>query len=613
MGFDLVVKNGLHFDGTGAPAAVRHLGVRKGRVVRVSDTPLDETDAAKVVDAEGKWVMPGFVDLHTHYDAELIATPSLSESVRHGVTTVTVGSCSIGTVLSEPEDCSDLFTRVESVPREHVLPLLRAKKTWSTPAEYVGFLKQHPLGPNVTAFLGHSDLRTRVLGLDRAVSQKVRPSEAELGKMEGFLGEALDAGLLGLSTMTNPWDKLDGDRHRSAQLPSTYATWGEYRRLHSVLRERGAILQSAPSLVTKVNSLLFLLESAGLFFRKSLKTTLITMADAKSSPGLHRVLGAVTQFVNRALGGDLRWQTLPTPFEVYADGIDLVVFEEFGAGEAALHLADEVSRNALMKDSEYRRSFRRDYEKKWSPRVWQRDFYDAHIVECPDSAVVGKTFGEVADARKIHPVDAFLDLVVEHGKKLRWRTLIANHRPREIERMVSEPAALVGFADSGAHIRNMAFYSFPLRLLKLVRDASLEGRTVMPIERAVHRVTGEIGDWLGVDAGHLREGDRADLVVVDPKALDARLDAYHEADMEGFGDLRRMVNRSDGAVECVLVNGRVAFEWKEGLAAFEPAFGRETGFGRFLPALNSPEAKVQSASEGPRGNFAPSAEIESAA
>ena len=601
MGYDVIIKGGLYFDGTGRPASVQNLGIRDGRVVTVSPSPLDERGAGKVVDAEGKWVVPGFVDLHTHYDAEVLATPSLSESIRHGVTTVTVGSCSIGTVLADAEDCSDLFTRVESVPREHVLPLLREKKTWASAKDYVAFLEGHPLGPNVTAFLGHSDLRARVLGLGRSVDGDVRPTKAELEEMERHLGDALDAGLLGLSTMTNPWDKLDGDRFRSAQLPSTYATWGEYRRLHAVLRERGAILQSAPSLVTKVNALLFMLESAGLFFRKSLRTTLITLADAKSSQGLHRVLATVTQLVNRFLGGDLRWQTLPVPFEVYADGIDLVVFEEFGAGEAALHLANEVERNALMQDPEYRRSFRRDYEKKWSPRVWQRDFFDAEIVACPDATVVGKTFGAVADTRKVHPVDAFLDLVVEHGKKLRWRTTIANHRPREVERMVNEPAALVGFADSGAHIRNMAFYSFPLRFLRLVRDAALEGRTVMPIEKAVHRVTGEIADFLGVDAGHLREGDRADVCVIDPTALDARLDAYHEANMEGFGDLARMVNRSTGTVSCVLVNGRVAFEHDERGERFTSAFGKERGFGHFLPGKTKKIEAVVAATQ-PKGD-----------
>ncbi len=232
-----------------------------------------------------------------------------------------------------------------------------------------------------------------------------------------------------------------------------------------------------------------------------------------------------------------------------------------------------------MKDEAYRRSFRRDYEKKFTPRVWHRDFFDAHIVGCPDASVVGKSFGAVAKERGIHPVDAFLDLVVEHGKKLRWHTLIANHRPHVIEEMMKEPAALIGFADSGAHIRNMAFYSFPLRMLKVVRDAEIAGRPVMPIEKAVWRLTGELGDWLDVDAGHLRVGDRADVVVIDPKALDDRLAEYHEAPMEGLGGLVRMVNRSDGAVDAVLVNGRVAFRG----GVFDDALGKELGFGQFLP------------------------------
>ena len=575
--FDVVLQNGLVFDGTAAPPIRANLGIRDGRVAAVSPEPLP---AGRTLDARNCYVLPGFLDVHTHYDAELLAAPSLSESIRHGVTTVTVGSCSISTILSDADDCSDLFTRVESVPREQVLPLLRARKQWSTPRDYVDFLARHPLGPNVTAFLGHSDLRTRVLGLGRAVDARVRPSRDELAAMERWLEEALDCGLLGLSTMTNPWDKLDGDRYRSRQLPSTYATWSEYRRLHRVLRRRGRILQSAPSLVTKVNALLFMLESAALGWRKPLRTTLITLADAKSSPGLHRAIAAVTRFVNRVLGGDLRWQTLPVPFEVYADGIDLVVFEEFGAGQAALHLADEVERNALMADEAYRRRFRKDYARRYSPRVWQRDFYDAHIVACPDAAVVGRSFGEVADERGIHPVDAYLDLVVAHGRALRWRTTIANHRPREVERMVRDPAALIGFADSGAHIRNMAFYSFPLRMLRLVRDAERAGRPIMPMERAVWRLTGELADWLGVDAGHLRPGDRADVVVVDPAALDERLDAYHEAPMENLGGLSRMVNRSDGAVRAVLVGGRVAFA--DG--AFDAALGRTRGFGSFLPA-----------------------------
>ncbi len=585
--YDVVIQNGLVFDGSGSAPERIDVGIVDGRVAAKSSEPLR---GGKTIDAAGHWVVPGFVDMHTHYDAELIAAPALLESVRHGVTTVSIGSCSISMILSDADDCSDMFTRVESVPREQVLPLLRARKTWSTPREYVEFLDRHPLGPNVTGFLGHSDLRARVLGLGRSVDPTVRPSEAELAEMERWLEEALDVGLLGLSSMTNPWDKLDGDRFRSAPMPSTRATWAEHRRLNRVLRRRGRILQSVPNIVTKLNALLFVAESAGWGFRKALKSTLLTLAHTKAAPSLHRVLPFVTQLFNGALGADIRWQTLPVPFDVYADGIDLVVFEEFGAGEAVLDLVSEASRNALMRDEAYRRRFRRDYEAKWTPRVWQRDFDDTVIVACPDARVVGRSFGEVARDRGIHPVDAFLDLVVEHGKAIRWRTTIANHREEELARMIDEPAALIGFADSGAHIRNMAFYNYPLRMLALVRDRLRRGAPSMSIERAVHRLTGEIADWLDVDAGHLRVGDRADVAVIDPEALDARLAAYAEAPMTGLSlsshlpggpcNLSRMVNRSDGAVSAVLVQGRVAFEHGEASASL----GRSRDFGRFLPA-----------------------------
>ncbi len=576
--FDVVIRNGQWFDGTGAPSAVRHLGIRAGKVAAVSEQPLPEQGCPEVIDAAGQWVMPGFVDIHTHYDAEVLAAPGLSESVRHGVTSVFLGSCSLSTVHSSPLDCADLFSRVEAVPREHVLGLLEKHKTWDSAGDYVRFLESLPLGPNVAAFLGHSDIRTHVMGLGRAVDPDARPTEAEMRRMEVMLEDAIAQGFLGLSTMTNPWDKLDGDRYRSKSLPSTFATWAEYRRFNRILRRTGRVLQSAPNITTKVNAVLFFLESMGLLGRKALKTTLLTAADAKSTPFLARALCAIARFANRFAGADFRWQHLPVPFEVYADGIDLVVFEEFGAGRAALHLKEEVERNQLLTNPEYRRQFRRDYEVKFSPRVWHRDFFDAHIVACPDASVVGKSFGQVAKERGIHPVDAFLDMVVEYGTRVRWRTTIANHRPDVLDELAADPAVQMGFADSGAHLRNMAFYNFPIRLLRRVKEAADAGRPFMSIERAVHRLSGELGAWYGLQAGTLRKGDRADVVIVDPAGLDGRVDGYYEAPVAEYGGLRRMVNRSDDAVRATMVGGRVVYRGGE----FIPGYGRTVRTGAFL-------------------------------
>jgi len=577
MPFDIVVRNGRWFDGTGAASAVRDLGIRNGEVAVVSARPLPTEGCGQVLDATDCWVLPGFLDVHTHYDAEVLLDPGLCESVRHGVTTVVLGNCSLSTIYATPLDCADLFARVEAVPHDHVLAALTGNKTWSSAEQYVAALEKRPIGPNVAAFLGHSDLRAHVMGLGRAVDPRIRPSERELCRMEDLLESARAAGLIGLSTMTSPFSRLAGDRYRSARLPSTYATWREYRRLHRTLRRTGGILQSAPNPAMPLNTLLFFAASSSPA-RAPLKTTLLTAIDPKAAPGLAAVLTRATGFAGRVFGADLRWQHLPVPFELYSDGIELVVFEEFGATAAALHLRTEAERRRMLLNSGFRRRFRREHKSPFPPRAWHRDLYDAEIVSCPEPGLAGRSFGEVADTRGGHPVDTFLDLVAMHGSRLRWRTTIANHRPAVLDRLAAEPTVQFGFADSGAHLRNMAFYNAPLRLLKRVRDADLAGRPILSLEHAVHRLTGELASWFGLAAGTLREGDRADLVVVDPAGLNDALAAYHEAPMDAYGGLSRMVNRNDAAVPAVCVAGEVVFQ--DG--RFVDGYGDSWGTGHVL-------------------------------
>ncbi|SFL11361.1 N-acyl-D-amino-acid deacylase family protein [Rhodanobacter glycinis] len=572
--YDVLIRRGTVFDGTGAPPRIADIGVRDGHIVAISETPLAEADATKVMDANGLWVTPGFIDIHTHYDAELLLEPGLQESVRHGVTTCFVGSCSISMIYSDAEDASDIFTRVESIPREYVLPALREKKTWNDAASYVAHLQSLPLGPNIASYMGHSDLRVAAMGLGRSVDPKQVPTEAELQLMEKHLNEGIDHGLLGMSGMTNPWDKVDGDRYRSSALPSVYARWSEYRRLHKLLRRRGAILQSAPNLNNPINAVFYLFTSASLAVRRRLKTTLITLMDVKAKPKIDIVMGAVTRFFNACLGASFRWQALPQPFQVYADGIDFVIFEEFPAGEAALHLKREFDRQKLFASPDYRTKFKADYKKKWGGRVWHRDFGDAHVIDCPDKSLVGKTIRQIADERGEHEVDTFLDLVIDHGPRLRWSTLIGNHNPKRVAVNLNQPYAIMGFSDAGAHLRNMAFYNFGLALLQLtVQDAP-----VMTPEKAVWRLTGEIADWYDLHTGKLAPGAQADIVLLDPVALKrTRLDRYAEAPFEAMGGLQRVVNRNDGVIRCTLIRGQLAFENDTP----SPLLGRQA-MGRFL-------------------------------
>jgi N-acyl-D-aspartate/D-glutamate deacylase len=588
VAYDVIIRDGLWFDGTGRTPQTRTLGIRDGVVATIVSEAadsgrLDETGCPEIIDAKGKWVLPGFVDVHTHYDAEVLLDPGLRESVRHGVTTVLLGMCSLSTVYANADDAADLFSRVEAVPRKFVLGALKGDKTWTTPAEYVETIDSLPLGPNVSSLLGHSDLRTAVLGLDRATDRDVQPTDAELDKMAAMLDDALGAGMLGMSGMDAAIDKLDGDRFRSRALPSTFATWRERRRLIKVLRKRGRILQSAPNVAKAESGLLFFLSSSPMFgLRKGVRMSLLVSADAKSMPLAVHVFGRGTRLLNFVLGSKVRFQHLPVPFELYSDGIDLPVFEEFGAGTAALHLRDQLERNTLLADEEYRRRFRRQFDrKKFGPSLWHKDFHEAVIVECPDATLVGKSFGAIADERGLHPLDAFLDVLVDNGERnVRWTTTVANHRPALLNRLANEPSIHMGFSDAGAHLRNMAFYNFSLRLLKRTLEAYRDGTPFMTIERAVHRLTGEVAEWFGLDAGTLREGDRADFVVIDPAGLDESVDSYHEAKVPFYGDLSRMVNRNDAAVVATGVGGVIVFRNGE----FREGYGKTVKSGRYLRA-----------------------------
>jgi N-acyl-D-aspartate/D-glutamate deacylase len=578
----LAIRGGLVFDGLGSPPRRADVLVEAGSIAAIAAPGTAFPEHAQVIDATDAWVTPGFIDLHTHYDAEVELAPALGESVRHGVTTVMLGSCGLSLAVGEPSDLADMFCRVEGIPRTTVLPLLQRIKDWQTPAQYLEHLAALPLGPHVANLLGHSTIRAHAMGLGRSLDAAVRPTAGELQRMEQLVEEALDAGYLGLSINTLPWDKMDGQEFRSRPTPSVFGTWGEYRRLAAILRRRGRVFQGVPNLRTKLNIFLFLLASSGIG-RRTLKTTLIALIDAKSSRPATRLAAVLTRLANALLRANVRFQALPVPFDLWTDGMEVPVLEEIAAGTEALHLQGDEARARLLRDPAYRQRFKRQWASWLFGRAYHRNLYDTEIVAAPDPALVGQSFGSVGEQRGIDPVDAYLDLVAEHGNALRWYTVVGNDRPRQLEWILTRPDVLIGFSDAGAHLRNMAYYNFPLRMLKRVRDAELAGRPFMTTARAVERLTSEIATWMGIAAGTLREGDRADVVVVDPAGLDDAVERAEEAPMPGFPDLQRMVRRNDAAVRTVLVSGRVAFT--QGQLA--DALGRTRGYGTLLRATTS--------------------------
>lgn len=563
-----LIRGGMLFDGDGGPGLARDVLVEGERVEAMAAPGSFDAAQATVIDASGCWVAPGFIDVHTHYDAEVEVLPGLAESVRHGVTSVVIGSCGLSLAVGRPVDLADMFCRVEGIPRDVVLPMLERSKTWHTPADYLDHLGTLALGPNVSALAGHSALRAHAMGIARSLAARPRPTTDEMRAMERLLHESLDAGYLGLSVNTLTWDKMDGEAHRSLPTPSTFASWRELRRLTAILRARRRVFQGVPNVSTKINVLLFFLESIGVV-RPGLKTMLITMLDAKAARLPFRLAGWLAR-VTRWLGADVRFQSLPNVFDLWVDGMEAPIFEEIASGTEALSRSGDAARAELLRDPSFRRRFRRDWASWLLGRAYHRDLDQTEIIACPDATIVGKSLAAVARDRGGDPVDTLLDLVAQHGARLRWYTVLGNDRPRWLRWIVNHPATLIGFSDAGAHLRNMAYYNFGIRLLRLVHEAERAGDPVMTIGRALQRLTSEIADFLGIDAGRLRQGGRADLVVIDPAGLGADTDRIEEIEMPGFHGLRRLVRRNGAAVRAVLIAGQRAIDAGEPT----PALGR---------------------------------------
>jgi N-acyl-D-aspartate/D-glutamate deacylase len=564
---DVVIRSGRVFDGHGAPAVTADLAIHQGQVQAIG--PSLAHKGQREVDAAGCWVMPGMLDIHTHYDAEIEAMPGLEESVRHGVTTIVMGNCSLSAALGTKTDLLDLFCRVESLPREVLSRWLGERLTWNGVREYYQHLESLPLGPNVASLIGHSNVRAGVMGLERSL--KVAKAEpGEIKQMQGIVDEALDEGYLGLSIDMLPWHRLDGERFRGVSVPSQHAHPSEYRSLAHVVRRHDRVLQATPNALTRRTVAILGMLSTGVG-RRPLRTTIVAAMDIKTDRRVYRIATIGGRLLNTLFRANIRWQTLAEPFLNYCDGVHTPLFEEFPSGVEAITATCE-KRRALFADPAYRRAFRADWLAPGS-KVFHRNLADMWIVSSPIPGQEGKSFDALARAEGRDSLEYFMDLLAEHDSAIRWKTVVTNDRDAQRHFLFAHDTALPGFNDSGAHARNMAFQDGGLQMLQQVQDHP----HVMPIEKAVHKLTGLSAEWLGLDAGSIKPGARADLIVVDPQKLRSGLGPPIEHYDERLHGAMRMVKRSDGVVRQVFVGGRMAFE----LGRFVPEFGRQR-FGRLL-------------------------------
>lgn len=564
---DVVIRGGQFFDGRGTPGAVADVAIDAGKVTAVG--PKLPQSGKQEVDAAGCWVMPGMLDIHTHYDAEVEALPGLEESVRHGVTTIVMGNCSLSAAVGKKKDVLDLFCRVESLPRDVLDRWLGPELPWRNVREYYQHLDTLPVGPNIASFLGHSSLRSHVMGMERSLREKHAGAD-EVKQMRSILSDALDEGYLGLSIDMLPWHRLDGDPFRGISVPSQHASAKEYGQLADIVRKRDRVLQATPNALTKSTVAILGMLSTGVG-RKPLRTTIVAAMDVITDRKIWRVATIGGTVLNKLFRADIRWQALAEPFLNYCDGVNTPLFEEFVTGVNAISATPD-ERREMFRDPTYRAAFRKDWTITGA-RVFHRDLSQMHVVSSPVPSQVGKSFQQLADEAGAEPLEFFLDQLAEHDSALRWQTVVTNDRPQQRQYLFAHETTIPGFNDSGAHARNMAFQDGGLQMLQQVQA----NPGLMPLELAIGKLTGLSAEWLGLDAGVLSVGKQADVIVVDPAKLRTGLGPPVESYDERLHGAMRMVKRSDGVVRNVFIGGRQAFAG----GAFVPEFGHER-FGRLL-------------------------------
>jgi N-acyl-D-aspartate/D-glutamate deacylase len=571
---DLLIQNGLVFDGLGSPPVRADIGIRAGKIVALE--PSLTATAREVVDASSLWIAPGFLDIHTHYDLELEIAPGLSESVRHGVTSVVIGNCSLSIAIGEPQMLADMFQRVETLSHRLIAKWLQRSLSWQTPAEYLQHLRDLPLGPNVVPLLGHSALRAHVMGLERSLTAE--PTIANLKAMQQIAREALEAGFAGISIDMFPWHMMHGT-WQGHTLPSQHAKYREYALLARICRRKNAVFQVTPN-PKRLSSIIDIIRMGLGIGRRPLRMTVLSALDAVHDRKLWRVFSPLLYILNRLLGGNIRFQTLAEPFTIYSDGPVTPLFEEFPCGVQLNNCASRQERQQLWHSELFRQQFRRQWTRNWR-KSFHRQLELMQIIRCPETSWQGLSFAEVAQGLRQHPVDCFMAALQKYDTDLRWVATGANDRLKPRLALLRHPYIFPGFTDAGAHMRNLGYYDGALSVLK----QAVATEFLSP-QAAIARVTGEPAQWFQIDTGVLKIGAQADLVLLLPEALHQPISAQVEISDPILDGEPRMVKRdSEQILEAVYIKGvRVVHRGQ-----VSDRLGRER-LGTILSPLNPPHA-----------------------
>ena len=540
--FDVVIRNGLVVDGTGAPGRIVDVAVKDGRIVAVGE--VSESGISEV-DAQGLVVAPGFVDVHTHFDAQVFWDTTLSPSPLHGVTTVISGNCGFTIAPLEPEHgdyMMQMLARVEGMPLTSLQQ--GVPWNWRTFGEYLDAI-DGSLMPNAGFLVGHSALRRTVMG-ERSVGEFA--SDDELQAMKDLLAESIEAGGLGFSSS---WAKTHNDADGDA-VPSRHASQRELVELCAVLKDTPAVaLEFIPTIERFDNEVYQLLTDMSVAADKPLNWNVI-FVNARQADLIEEKLQA-SNFAAQQ-GGRVIALTAPMPAEsrlCFESGFLLDTLH--GWREPMALSSDE--KLALLSDPDRRNKLNEDAQKPSAFRGvarWER-LTVGEVSKQDLKHLEGRTIGDIAEELGQTPWEALCEIVVEDDLKTGLYPPAAGDNEESWalrQELWNDERCLIGASDAGAHLDFLATFNYSTYLLAAARD-----RDLLTLESAVQKLTDVPARLYGLkDRGRIEEGWCADLVIFDPeKVAPAEIEVREDLP----GGAWRLYSEAIG-VHHVFINGEQA-------------------------------------------------------
>lgn len=545
---DIIIRNGRIVDGTGAPASAGDVGISGGRLCHVGGALA--ASGRQEIDAGGHVVAPGFIDPHTHFDAQLLWDGQARPALEHGVTTVVHGNCSLSLAPLKAEHRARLvamFQQIEEMPDAAFNGAF--EWAWEGFADYVAALRGR-IAVNVAPLAGHTPIRLWAMGAD--ANQRAANAD-EIRAMQDLLRACLDAGAVGLST-----SYVDMDENL-APVPSRYAHTEELDALAAVLGEYGRMLQVVPEFYNTDVTVARVDQLAELSLAHGIPTTFSPLFDSAAIPdNVPRVLERVAEHVARGARVWPQVQTRPIDISFSLDMASLY-FIQLPMWYMILRLPRE-QKLATLRDPGTRKSMIDAAE----PGGDTSRFAGLRVRDSGDGSLIGRTLGEVAAERGTTPAGAMLDLSLEEDLGVHFLAAGMGHEdPRRIGPILADDLVHVGASDGGAHIQSFATYGDTGYLFSEFVRA---GRH-LSLEHAVRKLTSDTAQIWGMpERGVLRPGMAADVVIFDPNTI-ARGEERPVRDMPGGG--MRYVRDARG-IETVVVNGELAWSAAAGYTDARP-------------------------------------------